>query len=570
HIQIISGLYQQGFNITYPTVRFAHMNGYIGSSLGGVFVAYTDKNEMILRKARSWLMLYQMQFYPSSMSHISGLWEKAFQRAIERYPRDPHISITYIHSQTLAEELKRNADTLVPRFIIAFVILALFSVACNLSMLDGRLFIDWVVSKPSLAVLGVFNAGMGVATAIGGLSLIGFPYNDIVGVMPFLVVAVGTDNMFLMVASIRGTNRGHPWDLRIGECVSDAAISMFITALTDAFSFGIGTITTIPAVQIFCVYTCVALAVNFLYQISFFCGLLSLAVQWEAEGLHSVWLRPTVHKKFLDGAGVWTKLFWMGSRADSDVDRPQESSIANKFFRDWQEPQAEPTMRECFRFGTVLTQPAVRVLVVLWYFIYLAFAIYGWTQVREGLEPVNLLVEDSYAIPHYRVLEKYFWHHGPSVQIVVSNPPDLRSAEERVRMRHMVHAFANNKHAIGDESAQFWMFEMERYYRDVMKMNVTDDAYYGLAQHFINERSTDYWSEDVKWARLPDGNITVVAFRFLVGMRDISSSVEQQDATSTFREVASRYARYNVTTFMPLWLFTDQYALVVPNIVQDI
>jgi len=70
-------------------------------------------------------------------------------------------------------------------------------------MIDGRLFIDWVVSKPSLAVLGetvcskkneivlfsgVFNAGMGVATAIGGLSLIGFPYNDIVGVMPFLVV----------------------------------------------------------------------------------------------------------------------------------------------------------------------------------------------------------------------------------------------------------------------------------------------------------------------------------------------------------------------------------------------
>ncbi len=35
-------------------------------------------------------------------------------------------------------------------------------------------------------------------------------------------------------------------------------------------------------------------------------------------------------------------------------------------------------------------------------------------------------------------------------------------------------------------------------------------------------------------------------------------------------QVASRYPRYNITTFMPLWLFTDQYALVVPNTVQDI
>jgi len=59
-------------------------------------------------------------------------------------------------------------------------------------------------------------------------------------------------------------------------------------------------------------------------------------------------------------------------------------------------------------------------------------------------------------------------------------------------------------------------------------------------------------------------------YRFIVGLKDISSSVEQQDATATLREVASRYPAYNITTFMPLWLFTDQYALVVPNTVQNI
>uniref|UniRef100_A0AC34GXT3 SSD domain-containing protein n=1 Tax=Panagrolaimus sp. ES5 TaxID=591445 RepID=A0AC34GXT3_9BILA len=36
------------------------------------------------------------------------------------------------------------------------------------------------------------------------------------------------------------------------------------------------------------------------------------------------------------------------------------------------------------------------------------------------------------------------------------------------------------------------------------------------------------------------------------------------------REIASRYPQYNVTTFMPLWLFTDQYDIVVPNTVQDV
>uniref|UniRef100_A0A914Y969 Uncharacterized protein n=1 Tax=Panagrolaimus superbus TaxID=310955 RepID=A0A914Y969_9BILA len=36
------------------------------------------------------------------------------------------------------------------------------------------------------------------------------------------------------------------------------------------------------------------------------------------------------------------------------------------------------------------------------------------------------------------------------------------------------------------------------------------------------------------------------------------------------REMASRYPQYNVTTFMPLWLFTDQYDIVVPNTIQNV
>lgn len=61
--------------------------------------------------------------------------------------------------------------------------------------------------------------------------------------------------------------------------------------------------------------------------------------------------------------------------------------------------------------------PIIRIISIIWYFIYLGFGLYGCMQIREGLEPVNLLVEDSYAIPHYKVLEKYFWHYGAHVQV---------------------------------------------------------------------------------------------------------------------------------------------------------
>jgi hypothetical protein len=55
----------------------------------------------------------------------------------------------------------------------------------------------------------------------------------------------------------------------MGEAMSDAAISMLITALTDALLFVVGTMTTIPAVHIFCIYTGAAITVTFIYQVCF-------------------------------------------------------------------------------------------------------------------------------------------------------------------------------------------------------------------------------------------------------------------------------------------------------------
>lgn len=58
----------------------------------------------------------------------------------------------------------------------------------SLNFVPGMNVLDWVVSKPLLALVGVINAGMSVATTIGLLSLCRYVYNDIVAVMPFLVV----------------------------------------------------------------------------------------------------------------------------------------------------------------------------------------------------------------------------------------------------------------------------------------------------------------------------------------------------------------------------------------------
>ncbi|KAK6037582.1 patched family protein, partial [Cooperia oncophora] len=128
----------------------------------------------------------------------------------------------------------------------------------------------------------------------------------------------------------------------------------------------------------------------------------------------------------------------------------------------------------------------------------------------------------------------------------------------------MIGDFATTRHSIGMEAVQFWMNDMESYYHDTLDMKIIDGAFYSMLRHWLASKHNNPWAEDLYWSEEENGSVTLKSFRFLLGMRDISSTTDQMDATLMFRE------SFNITTFMPLWLFTDQYAIIIPNTVQNI
>ncbi|KAK5967546.1 Patched domain containing protein [Trichostrongylus colubriformis] len=429
HVHVISDLYNHGFNITFPYFRFGTEGGYLGGALGGVKLMKTENGSTILASAQAWFLIYHLKFFPTETSYISGLWEHELGRHLADYPQDPYIKITYFHSQTLADELQRNADTLLPRFVVAFILLVVFSMVCSIALIDNTYYIDWTLSKPVLSIFGLINAGMGIITSLGMLMLFGMPFSDITTVMPFLVVAVGIDNMFLMVAAIRRTSRCLPVAERMAECMSDAAVAILITSTTDALSFGVGAITTLPAVHIFCVYTGVALAFAFIYQITFFAGLLALFTKFEEDGRNSVCGWKTLQESEIKIASWSQRIFNLGSKPDPIKGNDVKEAAISGFFRDWYAP--------------FLMNRVVRVLVFVCY------------------------------------------------------------------------------------------------YHDTLDMKIIDGAFYSMLRHWLASKHNNPWVEDLYWGEEEDGNATLKSFRFLLGMRDISSTTDQMDATFLFREVSS-------------------------------
>ncbi|VDM70231.1 unnamed protein product [Strongylus vulgaris] len=100
--------------------------------------------------------------------------------------------------------------------------------------------------------------------------LLGFPFNSITLVMPFLIIGVGSDDVFIIIHAMRKTDKRRPLEEQIAETMEEAGPSITVTSVTNILSFGIGILTPTPAISLFCLYTCVGVAIDFIYQLTFF------------------------------------------------------------------------------------------------------------------------------------------------------------------------------------------------------------------------------------------------------------------------------------------------------------
>ncbi|KRZ44461.1 Patched domain-containing protein 3, partial [Trichinella pseudospiralis] len=650
-------------NLSYPTATFANSRIYLGLTLGGVEL---DPVSGQIQQAKAWFLIYQLRFDSEFENWLSSKWELEFERALLHY-QDEMLQLTVFHSQTLDLELSKNSDYMMPKMSLMFMSLIVFATLCAVTFIwdqDGLPWVDWTRSTPLLAFAGIVGAGMGVASSIGLLSILGVSFCEVIGVMPFLVICK-LDNTFLMTSSLFHTKRSASVAERISEAMGDAAVSITITVLTDVLSFGVGYFTSFPAVQLFCTYTCVAMIVTFIYQLTFLLGLLVLHARNEARGKHC--LMPVIKTytvKETKSRNILLRLFCTGS-SSTNVKEPcstttnfdngythrlsgnnnnnnnnrattAEKATAVGVGVEWDHchgPVAEfkanaqegTWISRGFRnyFAPFLMKPWTKAGIVLLYLVYLGTSIYGCIGLKEGLEPVNLLVSDSYAINFYRDLERYFWHIGVQVQATFNRPGNLSDPENRLKIYNIVQEFANSPHGMGEEGLEFWLYEFQQFLPKYNGLHVDDlderrfyenlEAFLQFTENrrFANDVLLDYELDDeeppppppiddVKLRSLNQSSrsssssssssnnnpdlrsnrdrnskrrrriVGVRAFRLMIGIKKFATALDQTETTISFRQLADKHANYNITTFHYIWPFVDQYIEVLPNVLQEV
>lgn len=102
------------------------------------------------------------------------------------------------------------------------------------------------------------------------------------------LTGIGIDDTFVMLAAWRRTPSKMSVPERMGHMMSEAAVSITITSLTDMISFWIGIISPFRSVQIFCTYSGFAVCFTFMWHITFFAACMAVSGYREERNMHSL------------------------------------------------------------------------------------------------------------------------------------------------------------------------------------------------------------------------------------------------------------------------------------------
>lgn len=102
-------------------------------------------------------------------------------------------------------------------------------------------------------------------------------YNCLLQVIPFLVLAVGVDNLFIIVHTYNRLDKTKYISISdgIGDALGQIGPSILLTSLSECCCFAIGSISDMPAVKTFALYAAVAILIDFLLQVTAFVALMS-------------------------------------------------------------------------------------------------------------------------------------------------------------------------------------------------------------------------------------------------------------------------------------------------------
>ncbi|KAI4483549.1 hypothetical protein M0804_007809 [Polistes exclamans] len=214
-------------------------------------------------------------------------WEQRFINFMKDWvihEKPDFMDVAFVTEKSIQDELDRTSKAEVVTMIISYAVMFLY-ISFALGQMRGSIKKCFGSSKIVVSIGGIIIVIASVISSLGIFGYIGVSTTLLtIEVIPFLVLAVGVDNIFILVQTYQ-RNRKRPEESipeHLGRITAMVGPSMLLTSMSELFCFLIGAFSSMPAVNTFAMYASVSILINFLLQITAFISLLSLDA-WRSE-----------------------------------------------------------------------------------------------------------------------------------------------------------------------------------------------------------------------------------------------------------------------------------------------
>ncbi|XP_027329526.1 NPC intracellular cholesterol transporter 1 isoform X3 [Abrus precatorius] len=321
-------------------------------------------------------------------------WEKAFiQLAKEELlpmVQSSNLTLSFSSESSIEEELKRESTADVITILVSYIVMFAY-ISMTLGDTPSHLSSFYLSSKVLLGLLGVLLVMLSVLGSVGFFSAIGVKSTLIImEVIPFLVLAVGVDNMCIIVDAVKRQPSDLPIEEQISNAMGEVGPSITLASLSEILAFAVGSFVSMPACRVFSMIAALAVLLDFLLQITAFVAFVTLDFMRAKDNRIDCF--PCIK---LNGPSV-----------EQNEGMQERDGLLTRYMKEVHAP--------------LLGLWGVKILVIAVFVAFTLASIALCTRIEPGLEQQIALPRDSYLQGYFTNLSEYL-RVGPPLYFVVKD-----------------------------------------------------------------------------------------------------------------------------------------------------
>nr|XP_012227494.1 PREDICTED: patched domain-containing protein 3-like [Linepithema humile] len=454
-----------------------------------------DENGLV-RSANATILFWMLK---KSNPH-SPEWEVEFINRVLRSNRtfSPGMEIYAVTLRSYDDVLHEIVNS---NMIMLFCGMSLISI--YVIVMIGRCNV--MQQRVYLSLMGICVVGQALLSSYGLCFYMGFMYGPVHPILPFLLLGIGVDDMFVIMQSLETmseADKALDIPARIAKSIQVSGMSITATSFTNIVVFAIGMTTVMPFLKSFCMFATMGILFLYIYEIMFFVSCLVFDERRLAAKRDGCCCRPRPN--------------W----------RPNQCSKQN-FQRFAFEKYIGPFILRTYMKSIILLITAALLCINTWAIFHL----------QQNFDVFVYLNQDSYPVQFNNKLVEYFPRYGKSVNIYLTG---VDYYEDREALFQLVDNVKRDPY-VSNYTLDPWFVAYEKWLNMTGKAQYIEDKeeYYNtLTEYLLFTGKGQAYIQDMKFSKLPFNDYYITTSQIPVQHISIGTSSDQIKALQAIRDAA--------------------------------